>query len=278
MAIPATAAPSDPADQTTWLTNTATASSNSFDNDPAGATSTVSDPVTSSADLSAVKSVLSGNPVAGGQVKWQIVVHNAGPSQASLVTLDDQAPTGVTFTASTQGAGTCTLAPAVLHCDLGTIASGADVVVTVTGTLAADFVGNTLTNTAVAASPTPDPNPANNSGSSTSDIFTSANLSLSKTAAPATLTAGARATWKIRVGNAGPSISIGAVVTDILPVGVNATSAAIDGGATCSLTPGTGTALGTTKVSCPLGTHCREWLGVDHDRRDGRRVVSSAPL
>ncbi len=121
-----------------------------------------------------------------------------------------------------------------------------------TGTLASDFVGATVTNTAVAASPTPDPNPANNSGSSTSNIFTSADLSLTKTAAPATLTAGLPATWKIRVGNAGPSVSSGAVVTDTLPVGVRPTSAAIDGGAACSLTPGTGTALGTTKVSCPL--------------------------
>ena len=252
LAIPSAAAASDPVDHATWLTNTATATSDSFDNHSPGATDTVSDPVTTSADLSATKSVLSGSPVAGGQVKWQILVHNSGPSQAALVTVDDQAPPGVTFTAASKAAGTCTQTPTAVHCDLGTLAAGADAVVTVTGNLAADFAGPTVTNTAVVASATPDPDLTNNSGVSTSDIFTSANLSLTKTVAPATLTAGSPATWKITVSNAGPSVSSGAVVTDILPVGVVAGSATIDGGAACTLTPGTGSAIGTTVVTCPL--------------------------
>ena len=64
------------------VTNTASIRSDSFDNNPVTASSTASAPVTAAADLSATKTVLSGSPVAGGQVRWQVVVSNAGPSDA----------------------------------------------------------------------------------------------------------------------------------------------------------------------------------------------------
>ena len=121
------------------ITNTATTRSDSFDNNPATATATATGPVTASADVSAVKSVLSGSPVAGGQVRWQILVGNAGPSDAAAVVLDDTPPAGVTFTASSTGTGTCTLPGGALHCDLGTLPAGGSVTVTIDGTLAPDF-------------------------------------------------------------------------------------------------------------------------------------------
>ena len=113
--------------------------------------------MTAAADLSAVKTVLSGSPVAGGQVRWQIVVGNAGPSDAAAVVLDDTPPAGVTFTASSTGTGACTVPGGALHCDLGTLPPAAAVTVTSTAPWPPDFAGGTLTNTATAGSGHPGP-------------------------------------------------------------------------------------------------------------------------
>jgi len=232
------------------VTNTATVRSDSFDNNPATATATATGPVTASADITAVKSVLSGSPVAGGQVRWQIQVGNAGPSDAAAVVLDDTPPAGVTLIASSTGTGTCTLPGGALHCALGILPVGGSVTVTVDGTLAADFAG-TVTNTATAGSATPDPNPANNTGSSSSSTTTSANLSVTKTASTPSFTAGQNAGWTITVANAGPSIAQGGVVTDTLPAGLTGIAAAVVGGGVpdCTIT---GNPDGTSTVSCPL--------------------------
>ena len=233
------------------ITNTATVRSDSFDNNPATATATAAGPVTASADISAVKTVLSGSPVAGGQVRWQVLIANAGPSDAGAVVLDDTPPAGVTFTATSTGTGTCTLPAGVLHCTLGTVPVGGSVTVTVDGTLAPDFPDTTVTNSATAGSATPDPNPGNNTGTSSTSTTTSANLSIGKTSAAATFTAGQSAGWTISVGNAGPSIAQGGVVTDTLPVGLTGITAAVVGGGApdCAITANPDT---TSTITCPL--------------------------
>ena len=61
--------------------------------------------MTASADISVAKTLLSGNPVAGGSATWQIVVRDSGPSDAADVVIDDTAPTGVSFTGSVDNPG-----------------------------------------------------------------------------------------------------------------------------------------------------------------------------
>ena len=207
------------------LVNTATATSSATDPTPAIA-STPALPITTSADLSATKSLLSGSPIAGEEVRWQVIVRNAGPSVARAVQLSDAAPAGVRFSsADVVEAGECTVAPATISCALGDLAVGATVTVTLNGQLAEDFVGGELTNRAVVSSDTPDPDSRNNTGVTTTPVSALADLSVTKSAVPATATAGQNVTWTVRVVNGGPSQATGVVVSDALPDGVALVSA-----------------------------------------------------
>jgi uncharacterized repeat protein (TIGR01451 family) len=109
----------------------------------------------------------SPNPVPHGtNLTYTLNVTNQGPDIATNTVVSDATPVGTTFVGYTTSAGTCTT-PAVgatgtLRCKVGSLASGANVTVTMTvkDTVAA---GTTLTNRGSASSPTPDPNTKNNS-------------------------------------------------------------------------------------------------------------------
>ena len=235
------------------VTNTATVTSDNLNTTPETSTATASGPVTASADVSVVKTLLSGNPVAGGAVTWQLVVQNAGPSQAANVVLDDTAPTGVTFTSTTPSAS-CTISGNALHCGFGVLSANTSVTATVTGTLSADYAASTVTNAATVGSDTPDPDTSNNSSSATADTTTSANLSLTKMATSSPFVAGSAAGWTLTVSNAGPSTADNTVVTDVLPAGITGAAATVVGGAPCTSAPGTGANAGSTVLSCPVGS------------------------
>ncbi len=85
--------------------------------------------------MSVTKTLISGTPIAGGTVRWQLVARNAGPSVATGVTVADVAPAGVAFTAVTTTAGTCTRRRrAAVHARHAG-RSAATVTVTLTGTI-----------------------------------------------------------------------------------------------------------------------------------------------
>ncbi len=235
------------------VTNTATVTSDNLNTTPDASTATAAGPVTASADVSVVKTLLSGNPVAGGAATWQLVVHNAGPSQATNVVLDDNAPTGVTFTATTPSAS-CAIAANALHCGLGVLSANTSVTATVIGTLSADYSASTVTNAATAGSDTSDPDTSNNSSSATADTTTSADLSLTKVATSSPFVAGSAAGWTVTVSNAGPSTAVNAVVTDVLPAGVTGGAGTVLGGAACTTAPGAGANAGSTVLTCPVGS------------------------
>src|SRR5262249_15470711 len=72
---------------------------------------------------------------------------------------------------------------------------------------------------------------------------TSADLSITKSAAPDLVTVGDRVTYTLTVHNAGPTASRGATVQDRLPPEVTRVSAS----------PSQGACTGTTQISCDLG-------------------------
>ena len=216
MSVPASATPG------TDIVNTATAGSAAID--PTPATATVRTPITTSANLSTTKTLLSGAPVAGQEVRWQAVVHNDGPSVARDVRLADSAPAGVTFLSAETALGDCTVVAAAVSCRLGDLAVGDSLTVTLSGRLDQDFAGSSLTNIATATSSTPDPDTTDNSGTTTTPTDALADLGLTKTATPGTPVAGQQISWTVSTVNAGPSVARSVVLSDQLPDGVTLVS------------------------------------------------------
>src|SRR5439155_10120638 len=103
-------------------------------------------------------------------------------------------------------------------CTVSSLEESGTVVVSITGTIASDFIG-TLTNTAGVRSNTPDNNNANNFDIDTANVGpASADLTLSKAHQPVTPTAGTVITYNITVTNTGPTETTSTVsITDRVP-------------------------------------------------------------
>lgn len=95
-------------------------------------------------------------------VTYNVTVTNSGPSPATSVVLTDNLPANVTFLTSTPSQGTCTQAGGTVTCNLGTISSGANATVTVTGTPTQAASGTNVTNTATVTSAVTDLAAGNN--------------------------------------------------------------------------------------------------------------------
>ena len=90
------------------------------------------------------------NAVAGTNIVYTITVTNAGPSDATGVTLTDPTPPGLTFVSN---AGDCTTA---FPCNLGTLPPGATRTITATFAIPSGYTTpNPIANTATVSSPTP---------------------------------------------------------------------------------------------------------------------------
>ncbi|MBF0688757.1 MAG: DUF11 domain-containing protein [Cellulomonas sp.] len=180
---------------------------------------------------------------------WTVTVTNAGPDPAVGVRVSDvigTLPTGVSVVSVAGTGWTCVARGGDLQTGAdctrtASLASGASASVTVTVALAADVASGTeVANTASVSTRTYDPLPSNDTTTDTATVTTQADLLVTKTG-PASVAAGALATWDVTVRNAGPSVSRGSagapvVLTDTLPAGVSVTSITPTG-ATCDEAP-----------------------------------------
>jgi uncharacterized repeat protein (TIGR01451 family) len=110
-------------------------------------------------DLVVVKDATSPTPL-NGTVNYTMTVTNKGPDTATNVQLVDPAPAGITYLTVNPGSPTCTLTPALITCNLGTLEANQSKSVTVTAR--ATTVGsktNTATTTGEGGRET---NPADN--------------------------------------------------------------------------------------------------------------------
>ncbi|WP_322919226.1 hypothetical protein [Nocardioides renjunii] len=235
-----------PAGFTGALANTAVVDADTPDPVPGNNSATASSGTAPSADVSVTKTATPADPVPGRDTTWTVVVANAGPSVARTVVLTDDVPDELTGVSATTGTTTCTVDPGnEVTCQLGDLAPGEDVTVSITGGVPAGFTGE-LENTAVVEADTPDPVPANNTATATGDADARADVSVTKTATPADPVPGQDTTWTVVVANAGPSLARAVVLTDDVPDELTDVTATTSATATCEVDPG-------NEVTCGLG-------------------------
>jgi uncharacterized repeat protein (TIGR01451 family) len=128
-----------------------------------------------SADLSVIKSAKSTTIASGGDISYRLTVHNAGPSVAQNVMVQDVIPTNTSFLAASMGSsvGWSMNAPAVgstgqvrftkVSVPIGETADF-NIVVRTNPT----FAGGIINRATIESASTPDPNTANNSA--TADV------------------------------------------------------------------------------------------------------------
>jgi uncharacterized repeat protein (TIGR01451 family) len=168
---------------------------------PAPAPRVVPTPPAPKIDLQITKADSPDPDVLGTQVKYVIVVKNNGPDTAHNVQMSDPLPFQVTFSSVSTTQGTCT-GGQLVSCQLGTIANGARVTVTV-------FVKTNetgiVTNTATTVGTEVEVNTANNTASTTTLVkgpFTppaAPTGCYAVAVAPHSLTAGKRSTLVLSV-------------------------------------------------------------------------------
>ena len=186
--------------------------------------------------------------VAGANAVYTMVVTNLGPSAASAVTVTDQV-TGATVSSTTTSQGACTIASTSINCNLGSIAAGNNVKITVTLKPTTQ-----TTNQASVSSSAIDPNPANNNANVTTTVIplnqtTDVQLTGSAQNGGPAITASDTFTWQIK--NAQSLAANGVHFTSTLAPGMVFQSINSNLGATCSAPPSN--SAGAT-FSCDLAT------------------------
>jgi len=149
----------------------ATVSAVTADPNAANNTATATTTVVNGADLSIAKTG-SPNPVHTQEnLTYTITVHNSGPLDAAGASVTDQLPKNTAFGSATASQGGCSFGQPtkrIVTCDLGTIANGTTVTVTIV--VKPPSKKTTITNTASVSATTSDPNTANNSASATTTV------------------------------------------------------------------------------------------------------------
>jgi uncharacterized repeat protein (TIGR01451 family) len=112
-------------------------------------------------DLAIAKSGAPSSSTVGSQITWTMTVTNNGPNGATGVNVADPLPAGTSFVSVTTTQGTCT-GGAIISCQLGSIAKGATVTITLVTT---SVQTGTLTDTATVVGTEAESNTANNTAS-----------------------------------------------------------------------------------------------------------------
>ncbi|MGL4107558.1 DUF7507 domain-containing protein [Clostridium sp. LP20] len=159
-----------------------------------------------------------------------MVVSNLGPSDAENVVLTDNIPSTIIEPLFSIDGG-ITFNPWVSPYFIGTLVNGDSSTIIIKGTVSSSALG-TISNTAIVESTTIDPNPSNNISTITTQVNTSADISVLKTASPTPVIAGESIVYTVVVSNAGPSDAQNVSLTDLIPSTIAETEFSVDGGVT----------------------------------------------
>lgn len=204
-------------------------------------------PVNPAADLAITKALDAGTLVAGRTASFTITAKNNGPQTGTGVKVVDPVPDGLTDVSATTSAGTCAVAGGTITCSLPDLAVGQSETIRVSGTVAPSRnPGAALLNTATISGTRTDPDPGNNTASASRTLATEADVSVTKTFAPADPVAGQNVTYTLTTHNAGPSEARDVVLTDPLDPNTQFVTS----------TPGKGSCANITGavVTCAMGT------------------------
>lgn len=155
---------------TAALSNVATVTSNGTETDSADNTATEPTDVIQSTDLQITKTDSIDPVLAGDPLTYTLTVTNAGPSDATGVTVTDTLPTEVSFNSATASQGTTSNVGNTVTGNLGSLVAGASATMTIVTDVTPNFLG-LLTNTATVTGNQTDPTPANNTDTITTQTM-----------------------------------------------------------------------------------------------------------
>ncbi len=200
------------------LTNSASLTA-SNDNNSANNVSSVETEFIYLADLEITKTASAAIVNAGETLTYYLTVQNRpeSPHTATGVTISDPLPPLVELQSAdysaTGGSGACAVSGNVVTCSIGTLQPGESASATIE---VVPLGPGAIVNSAQVAGEQNDPDVINSS-TATTMVNAEADLSIVKTATPATLFAGDLLTYKLLVHNDGPSRATGVTVVDEMP-------------------------------------------------------------
>jgi uncharacterized repeat protein (TIGR01451 family)/gliding motility-associated-like protein len=193
----------------TVIRNTATVDS---DNSESPVTSIPVDIfVDTKSNLSITKTASNDSVFAGANISYSIMIANSGPSDASLMTVTDTLPEGVTFVRASQLGQ---FSNGVVTWNIGSLSSGSNVIYSLDVKVDSDLNSGTVISNSATLSVNSLALPIKSNRENVT-VFSKSVLTLVKEA-PETIMAGERLTYKLRVYNAGPSMARNVVITDVL--------------------------------------------------------------
>jgi uncharacterized repeat protein (TIGR01451 family)/fimbrial isopeptide formation D2 family protein len=214
------------AGQCATYNNTASVTTTNDSQDSASASTRVLCP-----SLTISKTPDGGTVVAGSPISFTITVHNGGPGAATNVDIDDVLPAGFAW-AENPNLAECAISTGKLHCDLATLAAGADFSVTVSAPTTAEDCG-LVPNTAEVD--------ADNSTKRSDDgdvTVLCPDVSIQKGTSTPHVSAGDSVTYTITVTAGGTGNSTNVTVNDTLPTGVAWNAPGGTDGGSCTITSG----------------------------------------
>lgn len=216
-------------DAETSLDNIATVTSTpDSDTDPTNNSVTETTDVERMVDLEVTKDDDVTEGIPGQSMTYTLTAMNSGPSDASGVQIVDTLPENFTLTSAVAGGIPFTNADGVVTFNVGDLASGDTVSVTLTGRISASATG-TLLNAVTIGGNESDSDPSNDTATLTTSLTPQFDLAIDKSASSDEAVPGDTFTYEISLDNSGPSHATNVVVTDVLPDGVTFVSGSLGG-------------------------------------------------
>ena len=237
----------------TTITDTVTVSSTTDTNTANNTVSTTTTVATAGqADLAMANTPSASSVNAGSNITYTQTVSNRGPGVANTLTFTETIPANTTFQSLAPGTWTCPVLTVgftgQFTCTLPVLAAAASAPISlVVQVNASTPSGTVIADTASVSATTSDPGAANNSATAivTVGTGTSADVSITKTAAPSPVAQGNLLTYTLIATNNGPASATNVTVVDVLPSVLKFVSVVTTAG-TCSQAANT--------VTCQLGT------------------------